>query len=740
MTGVKTAYTTKEIAKLLGIALKNVIARAKREGWLSRPRQGRGGGNEWLLESMPEATRAAIARAIASRIAQADAKKYPAIIQDFGPELFTVNTARAIHEHKRERAAARAFVVNMARGFQQASGNPRTTAYEVFCHEYNRGAIEAPEWVRALLPSVCRKSVTNWEDALDKKGLLGISGRQGQHRKGSGIIDSTPGMADVVIAKIIKYYDVTADDVMDTLKVTHAGQRLPSERGLQRWMKQYRADNPRTVLNVQNPDKFRSQHQAAFGSRSADVVRMNQRWELDSSPADVLLADGKRYTLIGGIDIHTRRTRLKLAKTSNAQGVCSLLRRMLLNFGVPETIKIDNGADYASYRVSTVLFDLHIEPDFCTPFSPEEKPHIERFFGTFQRYLKTQPGFIGHSVADRKAIESQKSFAERISRKKGKLEEKSLWETSYTPEEFQALCDHFCENKYGERKHSALGISPNEAAPRSAMETPPRRLTDERALDILLMPAPGNDGIRHVGKDGIRVDKGTYIAPELGGRVGDDVQVRMDEDNAGYIYVFDLNGIFICRAEDPELTGVSRRDIALAARRFQKAVEGKKAKEARKIASKVKPQELIPHIVEMQAQEAAENRAERELRFGAEPSREFTTPALEQAALAAASRELAKPAPMTAREAADRQRFTEEWVLNNIPKLQNIGQKDLASKEAFVTAQQLLERQRGGGNLTPTETRWLLGYQSTVYSGIHQEMLNDFGPMAFDGIQAFAIS
>jgi hypothetical protein len=621
----------------------------------------------------------------------------------------------------------------MARGFQQASGNPRTTAYEVFCHEYNRGAIEAPEWVRALLPSVCRKSVTNWEDALDKKGLLGISGRQGQHRKGSGIIDSTPGMADVVIARIIKFYDDTAEEALEALKVTHAGQRLPSLRGLQRWMKQYRADNPRTILNVQNPDKFRSRHQAAFGSRSADIFKINQRWELDSSPADVLLADGKRYTLIGGIDVFTRRTRLKLAKTSNAQGVCSLLRRMLLDFGVPETVKIDNGADYASYRVTTVLFDLQIQADFCTPFSPEEKPHIERFFGTFQRHLKGQPGFIGHSVADRKAIESQRSFAERISRKKGKAEKKSLWEMPYTPEEFQAFCDHFCENRYGERKHGFLGISPNEAAAQAAAESAPRRITDERALDILLMPIAGQDGTHKVHKDGIHTQKGKYIAPALGGMVGEEVHIRLDEDDAGYIYVFDLDGLFICRGEDPELTGVSRRDIAIAARRFQKAVEGEKAKEAKKIVSKVKPQELIPHIIEMQQREAAEKRTERELRFGVEPSREYTTPALEQAALAAASRELAKPAPMTAQEEAARVEFEARYSLPKVEPETTL--QDLTGREAFWMYKKLAEKNERRESLTPEQARFFHNYPSTHHYQSWQAQYNRFGESLFDGIE-----
>lgn len=707
MAGVMTAYTTKELSQLLGITVRGINYRAsdKCENWDSRPRQGQGGGNEWLLESMPEATRQAIAAAIASRIAQADARKYPAVT----PEPFTVNTAREIPEHKRERAAARAFVVNMARGFQRASGNPRTTAYEVFCHEYNRGAIEAPEWVRALLHSVCRKSVTNWEDALDKKGLPGISGRQGQHRKGSGIIDATPGMADVVIAHIIKFYDEIAEEVLEALQVTHAGQRLPSLRNLQRWMKQYRADNPRTILKVQNPDAFRSRYQAAFGSRSAEILWLNQLWEFDSSPADVLLKDGKRYALVGGIDVRTRRTRLKLARTSNTQAVCSLLRRVFLDFGIPEGGKMDNGAEYSNARVATVFSDLRINIDYCTPFTPEEKPHIERFFGTFQRRLKKIPGFIGHSVADRKAIESQRSFAERISRKQGKAEEKSLWEVPLEPEAFQALCDHFCENQYGERKHSELGMSPNEAAARAATETPPRRITDERALDILLMPIPGRDGVRLVRKDGIHTDKGAYIAPELGGMVGDDVRVRLDDD-AGYIYVFDLNGVFICRAEDPELTGVSRRDIALAAGRVQKAVENQKAKEAKKLVAKVKPQELIPRIIEMQRQRAAENRAERELRLGAEPSREFTTPALEQAALAAASRELAKPAPMTAQEGAARIEFEARYAL---PKVEpETTPQDLTGREAFWMHLKLGGKLQRREPLTPEQTRFYHNYPS----------------------------
>ena len=49
MNGMKEAYTTQELAPLLGMTRQGVDCRAKREGWQSRPRAGRGGGREWLV-------------------------------------------------------------------------------------------------------------------------------------------------------------------------------------------------------------------------------------------------------------------------------------------------------------------------------------------------------------------------------------------------------------------------------------------------------------------------------------------------------------------------------------------------------------------------------------------------------------------------------------------------------------------------------------------------------------------
>jgi hypothetical protein len=262
MDMVKSAYNTQELAPLLGITGRAVNMRGIAEGWMSSQRTGRGGGNEWLLESMPAPTRQIIATAIAVRLAaQAPA---PSRID---PEVFTVNDLADVPEQQRKRATARALLVKMAREFGAASGTARTMAYELFACEYNRGQVDAPAWVRELLPCVCRASLFAWEAAIGQEGLASLADKRGRHRVGTGVIDATPGMADVVAAHIYEYYNVSADAVMRALRVKFKGQRLPNLRSLQRWMHQYRARNEQTILKIQNPDGWRSKYQSAAGTR-----------------------------------------------------------------------------------------------------------------------------------------------------------------------------------------------------------------------------------------------------------------------------------------------------------------------------------------------------------------------------------------------------------------------------------------------------------------------------------------
>src|SRR5690606_6465766 len=95
-------------------------------------------------------------------------------------------------------------------------------------------------------------------------------------------------------------------------------------------------------------------------------------------------------------------------------------------------------------------------------------------------------------------------------------------------------------------------------------------IDDERALDMLLAEAPDTEGIRTVGKKGLRVENTHFIAPELGAYVGERVHVRLDPADMGRIIVYTLDMKFICVAVAPEREGIDRREIGIAAKKIQR--------------------------------------------------------------------------------------------------------------------------------------------------------------------------
>ena len=196
----------------------------------------------------------------------------------------------------------------------------------------------------------------------------------------------------------------------------------PSYYQVYRFQKAWIAENAELYLQQTNPDAWKSRAMVAYGNASEDVLRLNQRWEMDATPADWLLLDPdckkRRYTVSCIIDNYSRRALVVVAPTPKTQTHCFALRQALRLWGVPEQIVTDNGQDYQSDHFRRVLGALGIEHRTTAPFSGDEKPHIERFIGTLNHsILETLPNFVGHNVAERKAIESRRSFADRLAKK-----------------------------------------------------------------------------------------------------------------------------------------------------------------------------------------------------------------------------------------------------------------------------------------------------------------------------------
>jgi len=403
--------------------------------------------------------------------------------------------------------------------------------------------------------------------------------------------------------------------------------KTPSLRAVQRWLKAWRADpkNAWALLAVGNPDVWRSRLQPAFGDGAAGVASPNARWELDSTRADVMCLDG-RYTIVAVIDVWSRRAKVLVVPTSRAVAICALLRRCLIDWGVPETVRTDEGADYTSKHLRRVLKDLGIDHEVCPPYTPEAKPFVERFFGTLTRDLFAKlPGFTGHNVADRKRIEAKKSFAAR----RGD-DDRETFDIRLTGAELQARCDVWCDADYGHAVHGGTGESP--WARWQGWTAPLRTISDPRALDPLLaepVSASGDGPRRTIRKKGISVGGRSYIAPEMGRRIGERVEVRYDPAEPARLFVFALDGTFLFMAEDPERTGADIAEIASEAKADARDAGREARQEARDLARSHEPKKAMEDVLN-----AAERAADNVIALP-RPTEAHETPALTEAGRAA---------------------------------------------------------------------------------------------------------
>jgi hypothetical protein len=182
------------------------------------------------------------------------------------------------------------------------------------------------------------------------------------------------------------------------------------------------------------------------------------------------------------------------------------------------------------------------------------------------------PGFIGHSVAERKAIEGRRSFAARLGRQNETIE------IRMTPADLQRTLDDWCAHVYASRPHAGLAER-TPAAVAAAYDGEIRRIdASGRALDLLL----GEGVIRVVGKKGIKVDGAVFIAPELGAIVGETVRVFVDDDGARSFVYLENPRTFFCIARNADgLTGAERIAMAMDAKRVQTAEINSRKREIR---------------------------------------------------------------------------------------------------------------------------------------------------------------
>jgi transposase InsO family protein len=616
--------TAAEIAALklpgLPATKQGMILFADRNGWNTRPRAGRGGGVEYDTSRLPLPARFALAAMEAREsAAQIQMGALPiSTAEAAGDEVPTTEVAVL-------RRDARLVITGLFRDFLARSRLAPTLARQIFCDLYNlagetvvdgegnhvarEGAylVAVPAWVRKAKARISPNSIRNWQ-ILAEEGRAGrLAGAYKGRPKGGTLGQANGGeVATFIGAVLLHAPHLCAEAIRDQVRERFGDQvdvvvestgevravEMPPIRTFQRFVAAWKDENAALLKRETDPDGFKNSMRISGRNMNAWVTRPNMLWEIDASPADALLTDG-RYSVYVVVDIYTRRMIVLVTKTPRTEAVLALIRKAILAWGVPEIIRTDNGSDFSSRWAVSAIAGLGIKIDVCDPYSPWQKGTVERHIGTLQHsFMELLPGYVGHSVADRKKIEARKEFSKRLGQSDAKA-----FEVQLTAASLQALADEWCGLKYANRAHAGLkGKTPFEMI--TTWIGPLKRIENERALDLFLAPIAGRDGFKQVTKFGIKYDQADFrhIALVPGTRVF----CRHDPADMGRLVVYEEDKVtFLCVAECAERLGKDPGEAVRELRVAQKArLDAEVAPLKREIA-RMKPRDMIDRALEV---------------------------------------------------------------------------------------------------------------------------------------------
>lgn len=579
-------FTAAELAALELSGLpkhrSHVSRLATKDRWPSRERDGRGGPREFPLSALPAPARADL---LQRRILEQASKS----LGNQGKPRAPRATLEALSHRQAERHAARSVVLD---AFDVLKGERSDRAtFDLFIAAFNEGHVDVPAWARDDVRNLSRRTLERWLAARKAGQDEMLAGRWAGGRR--SIFDLSEDARDFIVGAHATQPLLSSDELLNLLK-TNFPQGLPDADGVMldhpsaatvaRFVAAWRADaaNAASFLAFIDPDASKSRNRFAAGDASAGIVRLNQRWEFDASPTDVLCSDGRK-NLYAIIDVVTRRIFPMVTDTPKTEASLLLLARACMAWGVPEILGTDNGSDFKSRHFKVAVRQLGIHHKLAPPYSPERKPFVERGIGSLQhKFMPLMRGFIGANVAQRTQIRAREAFARRL----GVSDAEHFDTVAITGAELQEQLSAWIANIYDHRPHGGLkGRTPHDVA-QELLAREQTKIPNEAAVGMLLMPPAAGGGVRVVGKKAIKVGNIEYWVDRL--IPGQRLQVRLDPADAGKVWLYSDTDPwkFVGIGLNPELAGLDRAELAGRYRAEQNAFEKEGRARLRKLVRK----------------------------------------------------------------------------------------------------------------------------------------------------------
>jgi len=109
----------------------------------------------------------------------------------------------------------------------------------------------------------------------------------------------------------------------------------------------------------------------------------NETWSMDFVHDRTY--DGRKLRMLNVIDNFTRECLwIAVDRSLNSNKVTCVLDYLKTTIGLPESIRIDNGAEFTSKRFQSWSKENNVELDFIEPGKPMQNGYIESFNGKFR--------------------------------------------------------------------------------------------------------------------------------------------------------------------------------------------------------------------------------------------------------------------------------------------------------------------------------------------------------------------
>jgi len=572
-------FSAKELAGMPGMpkSKRATQMKAKRESWQSRPRQGRGGGREYHISSLPletrlELSKQEVAGAIKDAAPDLDAEKtlvpaapeenFPTTTVIDDPLYNEVNDSPANQTPEKrypnippepifKKAMIKSGLLqSYLEHIRQAPRGGKTQARQEFIDAYNIGLL-APGAYKLLGP-LSWKTIERWKQTIATTGdALNLADMRGHRLRGRTIINRE--QATILLGCALNPNRPRISAAVRQAKLIMARRGIPngySESTYRRWLEKWKARNYHLWVAFREGEKGLNDKVSYYIERDYDKI----------SVGDILVADGhilnfeiinpwtgkpKRMTLILFLDMKSNMPLgWEIMPTENTQAISAALRRAILALGkMPQVVYLDNGkafksrffagcGDWDEDHFTGIYAQLGIRTIFAWPYHGQSKT-VERFFGTFSELEIWMPTYVGTSI-DRKPP--------RLNR--GEKLHRRLWQRATggvcptLVEAHQAVAAWFDTYASRPQRGHLAGRTPLEI-----FEAERGPGIDPGELTSLMLAQK----IKKVTRAGIRFRGKNYYHPELYGRT-EPVVIRYDLLNEDSILVHDTAGNYLCEA------------------------------------------------------------------------------------------------------------------------------------------------------------------------------------------------